>query len=230
MVIRLILCMCVLYCFTACSSQVPLRVRKNFTFCYDSIINYSNSIARLDGYYVKAKPFERIQYDWKTGNKVGAIKDTIYSNIMFFNDGVFVKEFQQLICNNCKGVEDKTSYLKSLENNEHSKTDLFYNGFKWGIYRVEGDIIKTQSVNRQSWPNPYWYLVEVWYKISDDRLIEIYSKDLIDDEELVIKVDNIPFDFIETGLILPSNTWLKKEKWFWCDEEQYKEWKTNRLK
>jgi hypothetical protein len=95
---------------------------------------------------------------------------------------------------------------------------LFYNGFNWGLYTIHGDTIKTQSVNRQPWYNPYWYLVEIWYQIKEDgTLVQVYGKGLITKAEFApSRDDNIPFVFIETDLEIPSDTWLKKQKWFWC--------------
>ena len=34
--------------------------------------------------------------------------------------------------------------------------------------------------------------------------------------------------FIPIECTLPSDCWLKKKKWFWCDKEQYYSWKRNR--
>ncbi len=61
-----------LFCCSSCSSQVPLRVKRNFTFCYNSATNYTNSKIEIKGYYVSVEPFERPHYDIKTGNRLGS--------------------------------------------------------------------------------------------------------------------------------------------------------------
>ncbi len=38
---------------------------------------------------------------------------------------------------------------------------------------------------------------------------------------------NIALEFVETDIILQSNTWLKAEKRFWCDKEKFQAWKKN---
>jgi hypothetical protein len=61
-------------------------------------------------------------------------------------------------------------------------------------------------------------LVEIWYQIKEDgTLVQVYGKGLITKAEFApSRDDNIPFVFIETDLEIPSDTWLKKQKWFWC--------------
>jgi hypothetical protein len=147
--------------------------------------------------------------------------------MMFFADGIFVREFEQLICNSCADLDDKIQYLRNLENNKEGKVSLFYNSFVWGVYKIEGNTVKTQSTNRQSWPNPYWDLFEQWYLIKENGTLElVYTKNLIDGRYSSEKQNTYDtYDFIETNLNLTSDTWLKNEKWFWCDEEQYKKWK-----
>ncbi|GAB4450519.1 MAG: hypothetical protein OHK0036_09350 [Bacteroidia bacterium] len=208
-----------------------MRVKKNFTFCYDPLTDYSHSKLNFKGYYVRVIPFERPHYDWKTGKKIGSTKDTIYSNMLFFDNGLFVRRFKQVGCGNCD-IKSNTEYLWDVKNNKQPSTDLFYTTFVWGLYKIEGNIVKTQSVNRQSWPNPYWYLVEIGYEITDgNTLVQLYSKDLIENKELSPNSDDtIPFQFIETNILLPSDTWLKGEKWFWCDKEEYKKWKREKRK
>jgi hypothetical protein len=208
---------------------VPLRVRKNFTLCYDSSTNYSNSKIKLNGYYVNIEPFERPHYDLKTGEKKGSTLDTIYTNIMFFSDGLVIRGFNGLNCGNCD-IFSNSQLLFDVSQNKKLETESFYNGFNWGIYTIEGDTIKLHILNHPPRFNPYWHLFEQWYLINNDgSLSPIYSKNLIDGRvSALASITRDTFKFIETNIILPSDTWLKKEEWFWCDKEKYRAWKKER--
>ncbi|HRP91178.1 MAG TPA: hypothetical protein PKX92_14205 [Edaphocola sp.] len=196
-------------------------MKKNFTFCYDNATGYSHSTIKLNGYYVNIEPFERVQYDNKTGTKISSVIDTIYNNILFFSDGVVVIGFGGLNCGNCE-IQSNNQFLSDISQNKPEEAESFYNGFNWGIYKIDRDTVKLQVVNHPPKFNPYWHLFEYWYLINKDGTLQpIYSKNLIDGR-LSKKNQRHPqtYQFIETNLHLKSNTWLKREKWFWCDEKQ----------
>jgi len=209
------------FIFSACGFRVPSRVKKNFSFCYDSTTYYSNSKLNFNGYYVSSSLFDSPLHDWKTG-KTTYEKVTLHSNIMFFSDGIFINSF---IGGN--DIASSSLFLENVSKNIKLETDIFYNKFKWGMFKIEGDTIKTQFVNRPSLLIAYWHLIEIWYKIRDgNKLEEIYINNSIENKELDQNSKTIePFDFIETNFKLNSNTWLKNEKWFWCDDNEYKQWK-----
>lgn len=205
-----------LFFFSSCISQVPLRVKRNLTFCFNPAADYTNSKIQLNGYYVSVKPFERPHYDIKTGKKVSSTLDTIYTNMMFFSNGLVITGFTGLNCGNCD-IESNIQFLIDVSQNKVSETKAFYNGFNWGVYKIDGDTIKMQCVNHQYWSNPYWYLFEHWFLINEDgSLLPIYSKNLIDNTILNEKPIKSIYNFIETNIQLPSDTWLKNEEWFWC--------------
>ncbi len=155
--------------------------------------------------------------------------DTIYTNMLFFPDGLVVTGFTGLNCGNCD-IESNNQFLKNVSQNKQPETSLFY-GNNWGIYIITDDTVKVQVVNSQSWPNPYWYLFEHWFLINaDGSLSPIYSKNLIDNKILNENPIKPIYKFIKTKIQLPSDTWLKKEEWFWCDKEEYKAWKKENKK
>ncbi|HNW98228.1 MAG TPA: hypothetical protein PKK00_07460 [Bacteroidales bacterium] len=216
--------------FYSCAGIVPIRVKKNFTLCYDSNANNNHSKIQMNGYYMFINNY-RYTYDYN-----GKLTDTVpcnptYHRIIFFKDGIVVKgQFGGLKCANCD-TETTNQFLKMVSQNKQPETSVFY-GYNWGVYKVIGDTIKMQTVNSQTWPNPYWYLFENWYLINNDSsLSPIYSKNLIDDKEIRGDAE-IPktYKFIETNLQLPSDTWLKKEKWFWCNKEDWKIYIKNKNK
>jgi hypothetical protein len=202
--------------FCSCTSQVPLRVKKNFKFCYDQNVNYSHSFIKFNGYYImKHDPF-MIEYHDMQGNRKERHQDTTFNNIMFFEDGVFV-----LGDTKSNRTFYEIDYLKKVEQKKQPESEQFYNWRYWGIYKIDGDMIKLQYISHQPQFNPYWTLIEVWYKILDENTLKVvYAKDYIHenkshDESIVT------LEFIETNIQLPSDTWLKKEEWFWCDESEW---------
>ncbi len=216
---RLVFYISVVFLMNSCSNYVPPRVKKDFTYCFNPALDYSNSKVKFNGYFVKTIPFQRPIYN---NNNTTYELDTIYSNIMFFKNGIFVERFKQLGCGNCD-IAENTQFLMEINQDNVTATTSFYDRFNWGIYLVNLDTIKTQSVNHQTWPNPYWNTVEVWYKIVDNEtLVEIYGKNLSDNRKLPsFPSDSISYHFIETNLSIKPDTWLKKEKWFWCDEKEF---------
>jgi hypothetical protein len=165
-------------------------------------------------------------YDIKTAKKLAEEPSTLYSNIMFFRDGIVVINFEYLIDN----VNDNYDYLNRLIDKDKLGDDLFYNQFHWGTFRIEGNIIKTQFLNRPATKFVSWYLVEKWFEIKEDNsLVAIYKKSLTRNEVgTLTDSEKFPYIFIETNLELPSETWLKKESWFWCTKDQYEAWRKSR--
>ena len=215
------------FCYS-CNSQVPLRVRKNFKFCYDTTVNYSQSYIKLNGYYLlKYPPYQIVNYD-NHGIKIVYDKDTTFVNLMFFQDGVFV-----LGETKSNRTFYEIDYLKKIEQKIQPESEQFYNGQYWGIYRIEGDTLKMQYISHQPKYNPYWALTGVWYEMRNENTLKVlYTKDYThdnrgaktDDENIVV------LEFIETNIQLPSDTWLKKEEWFWCDKEKFNAWKKEKKK
>jgi len=209
----------VCFCYS-CSSQVPLRVKKNFKFCYEPTVNYSQSFIKLNGYYIfKNPPYKTVNYD-NRGSRIENTVDTTFSTIMFFQDGVFV-----LGDTKSKRTFHEIDFLKKVEQQMEPESEQFYNGNYWGIYKIDYDTIKLQYISNQPLLNPYWVLTEVWYKILDENILEVvYAKDYIHKNKSHNK-SIINIKFVKTDIILQSNTWLKSENWFWCDREKFKAWK-----
>lgn len=195
-------------------AQVTLDAIKNFTYCYESTLEYTNSVLNYKGYYKRSVPYMRPIYDKKTGARISEEPTILYSNMMFFKDGVVVSGFQFLIENR----EDNYDYFVRLRSKKQLLDDLFYNSCDWGVYRIEGDIIKVQFFS-PPFKFSRKYLVEEWFKINEDNsLVVIYKKSLTRNEVMDLnESDKIPFYFLFTNFELPSDTWLKKQEWFWCD-------------
>lgn len=207
-------------CFS-CNGQVPNRIRKNFKYCYNPKISYSQTKINLNGYYVmKHNPYQVLYHDMH-GNKKERLEDTTFNSIIFFQDGIF-KLGDTKSYRNYYNLE----YLKKVEQKVQPEYEQFYNWQYWGIYRIVDDTLKLQYVSHQPRFNPYWTLIEVWYVMLDEKTLKaIYTKDFTRDNRVEFKEDIVTLEFIETNFKLKSDTWLKNENWFWCDEEKYKKWK-----
>ncbi len=212
------------FCYS-CSGQVPLPIRKDFKYCYDPTVNYSQSYIKLNGYYImKHDPF-MIEYHDMQSNRKERHQDTTFNNIMFFEDGVFV-------LGNTKSNRTfyEIDYLKKVEQKKQPESQQFYNWRYWGIYKIDGDTIKLQYISHQPKFNPYWTLIEVWYKMLDENTLKVvYAKDYIQENKSHYE-SIVTLEYIETNIQLPSNTWLKKEEWFWCDKEKFRAWKKENKK
>lgn len=206
--------------FQSCNSQVPFRVRKNFKYCYDPTANYSQSFIKLNGYYIlKYPPNKIVNYD-NRGNKIVYDKDTAFANLIFFQDGVFV-----LGDTKSNRTFYEIDYLKKVEQQKKPESEQFYNGTYWGIYKIDGDTIKLQYISHQPSLNPYWTLIEAWYKKVDENTLKVvYAKDYMHENKSHDE-SIITLEFVRTDITLQSNTWLKKEEWFWCQSEEYKAWR-----
>ncbi len=207
--------------FQACVSYVPYRIRKNFKYCYDPNVNYSQTKIKLNGYYfIKNNPYI-VEYPDADGNIKRVINDTTFNNIMFFQDGVFVmgdtrsdRQFYDM------------EYLKDVEQKIQPYHDQFYDWYYWGLYQIYGDTIKMQFISHQPFLNPYWVLIEVWYKMNEENTLSVvYAENYTHDNTKSSLNEVVFLEFVETNIILPSDSWLKKNEWFWCDKEKFRAWK-----
>lgn len=189
---RIVLSILIFSIYYSCSTpyDVPDRIKKEF-YCYTGKSTDIDSLINIRGYF----------------SKPGS------GDLFFFNDGIFIMSAWYSSKSPC-------DYLKSTANQEiyiKHNIDAFY----FGIYKIEGRIIKAQWLN-PSTANTY-YAFEDWYRIIDRNTIQlIYGKNIgleskhEQRQEKTYKNEK-PFVFVSACDTLPvSNTWLKKQRWFWC--------------
>lgn len=126
----------------------------------------------------------------------------------------------------------------------------FYRSYYWGIYEIISDTIITQSINHVRSLNQYYAGAEKKYLILDKntiRLIEsiplnrtrqysAYELSRRAMEEIEFekvferkRVDSDTARYVPLEKIPPSDCWLKRKQWLWCDKEEFKKWeKENR--
>jgi len=197
---------------TGCYSHLT-NTAKSFTHCYQEKDTGIDSL--LDNY-----GFFRSMFIFKSYKGYQAIEyqDTGYINIVFFNDGFFLYNFD-------------IRYFNETKN----KRNGFYNkgGAEWGLYIIDNDTIKAQTIET---PGMSWLKTEWWFKIIDKNTIEyLYSKTnapiTIEDIFNKQKKEDLtqivfPYQFVSNRDLPDSDkSWIKKKKWFWCNKERYRDWK-----
>jgi hypothetical protein len=231
--INLLLCI-VLINGCATLQKTPSYVKQHIDFCFTGKKNSMKDLFKISGYYRSAVPYKRPLsaktsqvYQW----------DTTYNYLIFFNNGLVVSRFYDYKRRNytLNHNLDIQSLLTAITNNKDAELIHEYNQwFDWGFYVVEGQIIRATLI-RRSKPiliNQAWSMEEKKYQIiSTNILREIESKKIIYDSEspqltrTLTKgnLDLKTFSLIKFDEQVSSyNCWLKKEKWFWCNEEDYK--------
>lgn len=184
----------------------------NFTYCYDNKPTGLDTVINLQGYYSSMNIKKTILYHKNNEEVI----DTIYYNDMFFKNGICVRNFFQ------SSVEENLTTFERM---------AFYNGYKWGNYRIVNDTIKAQYIYKpiRYSVNDSWDGYEIWYKILNSKSIKEIN--LIPLEDFKSKDDSIifyniyktrvnkqaPYNFVPTKIIpSPDSSWILKEPWFWC--------------
>jgi hypothetical protein len=160
---------------------------------------------------------------------------------MFYRNGIFTEGVEDM--NLKRLTPDSTTkllkggnislFLQEVAENPNGKdTKWFYSG-EWGSYIIQGDTIKVQYIDKP-WPLSSTYGREEWFKIIDrNTLAFINSMPLSTDksdwqgyeyykanrgEEFKRPIIFVPVPIKPN----PDYAWILKEKWFWCNEQDWK--------
>ncbi|MGY5353443.1 hypothetical protein [Wenyingzhuangia sp. IMCC45467] len=214
-------------CKTIYNETSEYLKQKGFTYRY-SDRNDSKLYEKLNinGYYT-------INDTLNSGDIFGS-----YTNLMFFPDGMFVSGFHNC-CDTVKEIGKVIpSYFKKIINERNSglRNYSFYEDTHWGYYELKGDTIKVQHINVHmiGGMTKVWYSSRNWFKIIDkNRIKEIYrypikkmtKLDSLNHEKYYKnRVNLVEAYFVPLENIPKSDGWLKYEKWFWENEEDYNIW------
>lgn len=177
--------------------------------CYSAGVNSMK--LEMNGY------FEVKEYDENLTQK----DTTVYNRIVLYEDGFCVSNFSP----------------KYFEKNKEKRYGFYRRGTQFGSYQIQNDTLKihfVESPGGMSWTDGF-----IWFEIIDSKRIKqiarnfrtpITEKDLIDykakyDNQSSLVGNFVPYD----TLPIPNKSWLKNEKWFWCNEEEYNIWKLERI-
>ncbi len=107
---------------------------------------------------------------------------------------------------------------------------FFYKSYKWGVYSILNDTIKTQYLMHAARMTP-WYGGQKWFLIKNDQTLQlIFSGDINNMDGKAIErgigyVNRASLaNFIPLKNIPPPSGWLKKEKFFWRNNEDWKQY------
>ena len=190
--------------------KVKKNTRESFTYCWSENKTGLDSLLNLKGF------FHATNVVYKDSvSKIIDFGATYYPCYVFFQNGFSARNLPL------------EWYLKDHKVNEPPNT--YTSGSVWGLYKIYGDTIKVQYI-----PKPGGMSckkIEIWFKIINKNTIqELYFKygNSITYEEVrnYQKNKNVN-DFMQfvslDTLPDPYSSWIIKEKWFWCNEEDYEE-------
>lgn len=210
----------------------PKPVLNEFSLCYDNNDAEAFNFLRFDGYYKEQMIIRN--YD-VTGNTLLSI-DTSYRNVVFFKNGIVQMDFwDSNLERRKKGQTDIQRYVYELAIDLKAR-QVYLESNEWGIFRIVNDTIQIQYFNHPARLTP-WYAIEVMFKIKDSNTLErVMSRKMgITDDERerqrsrkdISVVRNLA-TFIPLNNLPPSDCWLKRQKWFWCNEDDWREYMSAR--
>jgi len=208
---KAILTIVICTCLTSSCISIPREIRKAFTYCYTDTYTGIDTLINIDGYYSANNP------------------------IIFYDNGLVVHPISSRFIEQFKNKD--TLFLKEIaENLETKESKSFYDFVDCGSYVICGDTIKVQMIHKYYSLNDYWSGMERWYKIIDGN-IHLLDRFLIttNQKEKEVYRRNYPvpipagggakIPFVPVPVKPPLDYyWILKEKWFWCNEQDWKDY------
>lgn len=207
---------------TSCGQLVPKSIRKNFTVCASRSKALTTGL-RTSGYYT-IREFTRKN----TKNLTDVIPNTFDINIIFYPDGFLVFNFFDADSPSPGNTE---RYLRDVYGGK--SRDVFYRAFYWGVYNIIDDTITAQVIQKRSSKLSIAPVDAIEYKfaIKKDMNLEFLTTEMrpLDNptksEAQAFKMSALrrefsPVEFVPFSYIPPSDSWLKKESWIWCESRQ----------
>jgi hypothetical protein len=216
--------------FVSCKSvyyTAPKEIKNEFTYKYDGKETHIDSLLSINGYYI-GNSYYIDDMPWH---------DTIYlkGNMIFFKDGMYTADILSSIYYLHRNKNISEYFCDIHRDDSLGIPNDFYERRIWGRYLLCGDTIKVQYVVR---PVLYsssssWDARELWYKIiNKDMILLVFAKPIgisknekryyYERERKRKPITLLPNTFVPTKVLPSSNGWLKQEKWFWYNEEDWK--------
>ena len=221
----------------ACSA-IPKSIKKAFTYChYNGKYTGIDTLINIDGYYeemsINKWPRTKISQNrlgYYIIDTVGYYVDTTHQRFMFYDNGLIAYGLTDGYYGGREHARKSiSSFLKDFsENSEASRASYFY-GNRWGSYIICGDTIKVQRFYKGMSLNDCWLAWESWYKVIDQNTIErinffsLPKKNEPSRPQYSERIGGHLPTFIPIPVKPTSDkSWILKEKWFWCDEDEWK--------
>ena len=194
--IGILLCLSVVICSSCRCLITPQYVKEYFNYCYDGAYTGIDTLINIEGYY--------------------SHHHSDSPRLMFYKDGICINGFGVGVWG---GKTVQTQFEEVVNNPRELKA--FHRSGSWGCYIISGDTIKIRTVRRPVCGSTdiTWRLEVERYKIIDKNTLErIYPPASVGNQWA-------PTKFYPLTVRPNSDCSLKKKKWFWCNKEQYKEYK-----
>jgi len=202
----------------ACAG-VPKYIRNAFSYCYNNEDTGIDSLINIEGYYYISYP------------DTGFLKGGSFSFILYRN-GLYKALLPAKYDSIKKQYDISLGLQEVVIYRDCEKAKWFYFGI-WGGYVICNDTLKIQYIDKP-WPLSSTYGSEEWFKVvdrntlilintmplstdkSDWRNYEYYKS--IRDEQAKYPAVFVPVPVKPS----PDDAWILKEKWFWCNEQDWK--------
>jgi hypothetical protein len=187
---------------------IPPNIKNAFIYRYSGTYTGLDTLINIQGYYSQS--------------------------LLFYNNGILISGFDDF---NYKRIEIEESknislfFSEVVENDETKEAKFFYNSINCGTYIICGDTIKMQIIHKSYSMNDTWDGWERWCKIIDKntlQFINYFPITISEKGKRFILQYNPPtfgryyqFTFLPT-IPKPDKFWILKEKWFWCNEQDWK--------
>ena len=202
-------------CATVSCASVPKNVRNAKSLCYTETHTNIGALININGFFFNHSP----------------------QHLLFYDNGLVVSQFDDYNHERWKKNEPKNIplFFEEVACNPNSKDALSYYDFvDCGNYIISGDTIKVQMVHKSYSINDTGRGKERWYKVIDrNTLVCIKSLELTTDKREKAFIEKsyshlsvgVYYTFVPTKAVPPSQYyWILKEKWFWCYEQDWKDY------
>jgi hypothetical protein len=187
--------------------KTTVNAFRNKYYCHCEKEKGLSDLLNLNGYYSMS---EAISYNYGFPSQI--VHDTIERNTIFYNNGIILYSF----------------YKEKFQKDKDKKFGFYNRGMAlWGSYIIQNDTIK--AVFSQNPGGMSWSIGYVWFEIIDSTSIrEIYFKwrEPITKEDILktyLNDNNNIAVFVNYDMLPnPDKSWLKQKKWFWCNEEDWR--------
>lgn len=181
--------------------KLPKGIRKHFTNCYSN--KQIEVPIRIEGYYTQRR-----------------VVDSFDFVFIFFKDGTYV---ENIVGGEGLGVNDYAKYLVQKASSEELQ-NLGY----WGIYKLQGDEIITQSIlNAGYYTHLFkWSITERRYKIIDSTHLQMTSAISWDGKgklywsssDTTRRIGHYqPAYFVPLEYLPSPNSWIKRAEGVYCE-------------
>ena len=190
-------------------NNMPIRNKEcvidNMTLCYSYDSISKNTLVRTDGFYY----YPKIALDLEG-----------FPFYVHGSDNPFGKATYRIAF-----YPDKT-YCGSLW-----MRDGLIGASEWGLFEVQNDTIVVESVVIGNANTPSYGIRDILLVLSPDTLV-LLSRNPICSEYDFYHAQHYKIDLGGRFFFVPYNqlpdskkAWIKRKKWFWCDENEWKQYK-----